>query len=176
LFRSIPRPIKCRLWHDAGRVLPGPHHHLHHAAAEHRQPLGEEDAMTVMAHTQARSRHVTPVRLGRIVGKVAIYALLIFWAFVSLFPIYWTFSTSFKKAANVMKGHLIPWIDYVPDWLGWRSLGLSPDTLFNTSTVRDEFLNRFENSVIASLSASTLAGVIGACAAFGLSRFEYKFG
>ena len=132
--------------------------------------------MTVMAHTQARSRHVTPVRLGRIVGKVAIYALLIFWAFVSLFPIYWTFSTSFKKAANVMKGHLIPWIDYVPDWLGWRSLGLSPDTLFNTSTVRDEFLNRFENSVIASLSASTLAVVIGACAAYGLSRFEYKFG
>ncbi|MBL9036283.1 MAG: carbohydrate ABC transporter permease [Rhodospirillaceae bacterium] len=129
-----------------------------------------------MAHTQARSRHVTPVRLGRIVGKVAIYALLIFWAFVSLFPIYWTFSTSFKKAANVMKGHLIPWIDYVPDWLGWRSLGLSPDTLFNTSTVRDEFLNRFENSVIASLSASTLAVVIGACAAYGLSRFEYKFG
>jgi len=132
--------------------------------------------MTAMAHTAARPRHVTPVRLGRIVGKVAIYALLIFWAFVSLFPIYWTFSTSFKKAANVMKGHLIPWIDYVPDWLGWRSLGLSPDTLFNTSTVRDEFLNRFENSVIASLSASTLAVVIGACAAYGLSRFEYKFG
>jgi multiple sugar transport system permease protein len=132
--------------------------------------------MTVMAHTQARSRHVTPVRLGRIVGKVVIYTLLIFWAFVSLFPIYWTFSTSFKKAANVMKGHLIPWIDYVPDWLGWRSLGLSPDTLFNTSTVRDEFLNRFENSVIASLSPSTLAVVIGACAAYGLSRFEYKFG
>lgn len=119
---------------------------------------------------------MTPVRLGRIVGKVAIYTLLIFWAFVSLFPIYWTFSTSFKKAANVMKGHLIPWIDYVPDWLGWRSLGLSPDTLFNTSTVRDEFLNRFENSVIASLSASALAVLIGACAAYGLSRFEYKFG
>ncbi len=121
-------------------------------------------------------RHVTPVRLGRIVGKVVIYALLIFWAFVSLFPIYWTFSTSFKKAANVMKGHIIPWVDYVPDWLGWRSLGLSPDTLFNTSTVRDEFLNRFENSVIASLCASTLAVVIGACAAYGLSRYEYKFG
>jgi multiple sugar transport system permease protein len=119
---------------------------------------------------------MTPVRLGRIVGKVAIYTLLIFWAFVSLFPIYWTFSTSFKKAANVMKGHLIPWLDYAPDWLGWRSLGLSPDTLFNTSTVRDEFLNRFENSVIASLSASALAVLIGACAAYGLSRFDYKFG
>ncbi|CAN0477570.1 unnamed protein product, partial [Phaeothamnion confervicola] len=105
-----------------------------------------------------------------------VYTLLIIWAFVSLFPIYWTFSTSFKKAVNVMKGHLIPWVDYAPDWLGWRSLGLSPDTLFNTSTVRDEFLNRFENSVIASLCAAALAVIIGACGAYGLSRFEYKFG
>ncbi len=132
-------------------------------------------ANIVGAGDRAR-RQVAPIRFGRMVGKVAIYALLIFWAFVSLFPIYWAFSTSFKKAANVMKGHIIPWVNYAPDWLGWRSLGLSPDTLFNTSTVRDEFLNRFENSVIASLCASTLAVVIGACAAYGLSRYEYKFG
>jgi multiple sugar transport system permease protein len=123
-----------------------------------------------------RSRHSGAAQFSRISGKVMIYALLIFWAFVSLFPIYWTFTTALKKAPNVMKGHLIPWVDFVPDWLGLRSLGLSPDTIFNTSTVRDEFLNRFENSVIASLSASALAVAIGSCAAYGLARFDYRFG
>ena len=24
---------------------------------------------------------------------------------------------------------MIPWVDFKPDWLGWRSLGLSPDTI-----------------------------------------------
>jgi multiple sugar transport system permease protein len=128
------------------------------------------------ARSHARPRHGAAARFSRVSGKAMIYTLLIFWAFVSLFPIYWTFSTSFKKAVNVMKGHLVPWLDYEPDWLGWRSLGLSPDTLFNTSTVREEFLNRFENSVIASLCAAALAIVIGSFAAYGLCRFDYKFG
>jgi len=108
--------------------------------------------------------------------KVITYGLLILWAFICLFPIYWTFSTSFKTAVNVTQGHLLPWIDFAPDWKGWRSLGLSPDTIFETSTVREEFLKRFENSVIASISASALAVLIGSCAAYGLSRFTYKFG
>jgi multiple sugar transport system permease protein len=66
-------------------------------------------------------------------------------------------------------------VDFKPNWLGWRSLGLSPDTIFETSTVRDEFLNRFINSIIAAIGASVLAVVIGALAAYGLSRFQYKF-
>ena len=112
----------------------------------------------------------------RTLGKVAIYALLILWSFISLFPIYWTFTTSFKTAVDVTQGHFIPWVDFVPDWKGWRSLGLSPDTFFEISTVRDEFLSRFENSIIASICAAALAVIIGSCAAYGLSRFDYKFG
>ncbi|WP_119300587.1 carbohydrate ABC transporter permease [Dongia deserti] len=108
--------------------------------------------------------------------RIIIYGLLILWAFICLFPIYWTFSTSFKNAVNVTQGHLIPWMDFVPDWKGWRSVGLSPDTIGQTSTAREEFLKRFENSVIASLSASALAVIIGSSAAYGLSRFSYRFG
>ncbi|HEY7766025.1 MAG TPA: carbohydrate ABC transporter permease [Aestuariivirgaceae bacterium] len=105
-----------------------------------------------------------------------IYAALLFWTFISLFPIYWTITTSFKTAVNVTQGHLIPWVDFQPDWKGWRSLGLSPDTFGRTSTVRTEFLKRFENSIIASLGAASLAVIIGSLAAYGLSRFQYKFG
>jgi multiple sugar transport system permease protein len=109
-------------------------------------------------------------------SRVLVYGALLFWAFVCLFPIYWTITTSFKSAVDVTQGHLIPWVDFRPDWKGWRSLGLSPDTLFETSTVRDEFLGRFENSIITSLGASILALVLGSLAAYGLSRFRYKFG
>ena len=109
-------------------------------------------------------------------GRTAIYGLLILWAIICLFPIYWTITTSFKMAPNVMKGNLIPWVDFTPAWLGWRSLGLSPDTIFAESTVRDEFMKRLLNSTITSVASSSLAVVLGSLAAYGLSRFSYRFG
>ncbi|MET0599642.1 MAG: carbohydrate ABC transporter permease [Mesorhizobium sp.] len=114
---------------------------------------------------------------GRFVaGRVAIYGLLILWAFICLFPMYWTVTTSFKVAINVTQGHLVPFVDFQPNWRGWRSLGLSPDTIGQVSTVRDEFVKRFTNSAITSLAASSLAIVIGSLAAYGLTRFPYRFG
>ena len=109
-------------------------------------------------------------------GRALIYGALSLWAFICLFPIYWTISTSFKMAPDVMQGHMIPWVDFTPKWLGWKSLGLSPDTIGAGSTVRDEFLHRFTNSVVISVSASVLAVILGSLAAYGLSRFSYKFG
>ena len=115
-------------------------------------------------------------RVKRLSGRTLLYGAALLWAFISLFPIYWTVTTSFKTAVDVTQGHLIPFVDYQPDWRGWRSLGLSPDTIGATSTVREEFVLRFENSIVASVGASLLAVVIGSLAAYGLSRFRYKFG
>ncbi len=112
----------------------------------------------------------------RIGAKTLIYAALLTWTFVALFPLYWTLSTSFKLGKDVTQGHLIPWIDFTPSWKGFQSLGLSPDTIFAVSNVRAEFLNKFVNSIIASAGASALAVVIGSLAAYGLSRFDYKLG
>ena len=122
------------------------------------------------------SPHDRAPRLGWFVGRVAIYGLLIFWAIICLFPIYWTITTSFKMAPDVMKGNMIPWWDFTPKWLGWKSLGLSPDTISAESTVREEFMKRFMNSLITSVSSSVLAVILGSLAAYGLSRFSYKFG
>jgi multiple sugar transport system permease protein len=120
------------------------------------------------ADTMLRARHI--------LSRVLIYGALLLWAFICIFPVYWTVTTSFKVAVDVTQGHLIPWIDFQPSWKGWRSLGLSPDTIGQSSNPRDEFLARFENSVLASIGASMLAVMIGSLAAYGLSRFEYKFG
>jgi multiple sugar transport system permease protein len=133
--------------------------------------------LVAVAQTQDRIRTRDPAERAKFVSsRVLIYGALLLWAFVALFPIYWTVTTSFKVAVNVTQGHLIPWVDFQPDWKGWRSLGLSPDTIGETSTVREEFLKRFENSILASIGASLLAVVIGSLAAYGLSRFEYRFG
>jgi multiple sugar transport system permease protein len=132
----------------------------------------------VVSHdaTTIEESAVTPAMKARLLtSRILIYATLLFWAFICLFPLYWTVTTSFKAAINVTQGHLIPWVDFQPDWRGWRSLGLSPDTVGEISTVRDEFIKRFNNSVITSIAASLLAIVIGSLAAYGLTRFKYRF-
>jgi len=43
-------------------------------------------------------------------------------------------------------------------------------------TVREEFLKRFWNSTVIAISASLLAVILGSLAAYGLSRFNYRFG
>src|SRR6202166_1896712 len=85
-------------------------------------------------------------------------------------------TTVFKSPTDVTQGHLVPWLDFQPDWKGWRSLGLSPDSIMGSSNPRDEFMSRFGNSIITSVGASALALVLGSLAAYGLSRFRYKFG
>jgi multiple sugar transport system permease protein len=124
-------------------------------------------------HDSPADRSFKPAR---VLSRVAIYGILILWAFICLFPIYWTITTSFKMAPNVMQGNLIPFVDFKPAWLGWRSLGLSPDTIGEVSTVREEFLSRFTNSLITAVTSSALAVALGSCAAYGLSRFSYRFG
>jgi multiple sugar transport system permease protein len=118
----------------------------------------------------------SPSRFVHLSLRGLIYAALLVWTFVALFPLYWTFSTAFKLGRDVTQGHLVPWFDYSPSWKGFQALGLSPDTIFAISNVRSEFLNKFVNSMIASIGASSLALLIGAPAAYGLSRFDYKFG
>ncbi len=111
----------------------------------------------------------------RALSKTLIYAALIVWTVIALFPIFWTFSTTFKVAKDVQLGHIVPWVQYQPGWLGLRAIGLSPDTIFNPSTPREEFIKRFLNSIQASIGASILALVLGSLAAYGLSRFQYRW-
>ena len=133
-----------------GDGLPRVDHRLRHAAARPRQPPHAPGHMkTAALPLQAAAGSRAASHGTHLTGRVLIYGALILWAFVCLFPIYWTVSTSFKTAANVMAGHLLPWVDFEPDWRGWRSLGLSPDTIAETSTVREEFVKRFANSVVS---------------------------
>jgi multiple sugar transport system permease protein len=133
--------------------------------------------VAIQAPVKGRPReHAHSGALGRAGGRVFIYAALIVWTFIALFPLYWTFTTAFKLGRDVTQGHMIPWVDFAPSWKGWQSLGLSPDSIFQSWQSRDEFIKRFVNSIIASVGASTLALALGSTVAYGLSRFNYRFG
>ena len=108
-------------------------------------------------------------RVWHILGRLVTYAILIVWAFICLFPIYWTITTSFKPNTAVIQGPTyLPYWDYEPTSLGWDAV--------TQGSQGEIFVKNFKNSLIISLSSSILAIVLGSMAGYGLARFNYKFG
>jgi multiple sugar transport system permease protein len=105
----------------------------------------------------------------RIVGRVLTYGVLLVWAFICLFPLYWTVTTSFKVAVDIYQRHIVPYLDFQPQRKGWDSVLLQ-------QVPREFFLKHATNTIVVSLSAAALATAIGSLAAYGLARFDYKFG
>ena len=106
----------------------------------------------------------------RALGRLVIYILLALWAFICIFPLYWTITTSVKSREAVIQGpKYIPYVDFQPDNKGWFPL------LYEAGA-RSMFLKHFQNSLIVSLLAALLAVILGSLAAYGLSRYRYKYG
>lgn len=99
--------------------------------------------------------------------RFLLYAIVIFWCFVCLFPFYWLFTTSFKKPLHVSRGpRYIPYVDYSPTGEHWQYL-------FDQQG--DVFFRHFRNSLIAATGSMALAVVIGAMAGYGLARYAYHW-
>jgi multiple sugar transport system permease protein len=106
----------------------------------------------------------------RLLGRVGIYAALIVWTVIFLFPLYWTVTTSIKLKEAVIQGpKLFPWIDFAPSNAGWFPL------LFEQGQ-RSAFVRHFQNTLSVSLIAAACAVILGSLAAYGLSRFQYRYG
>jgi len=99
--------------------------------------------------------------------RLFLYAIVIFWCVVCLFPFYWLFTTSLKKPLHVSRGpRYIPYVDYEPTGEHW-------EYLFNEQG--DALFRHFRNSVIAASGSTLLAVVIGAMAGYGLARYAYHW-
>ncbi len=99
-------------------------------------------------------------------GMVFSYILLAFWSFVILFPLYWIVVTSFKLPIDVDNGPFyIPFVDFRPTLDAWHYIffDLANDTF-----------RPYGNTVVVSLTSSTLALFFGSAAAYGLARFKYN--
>lgn len=123
-------------------------------------------------NNQPITYHARPSSLNpaRFLGRTSIYLALIIWAIICLFPLYWTATTSIKSREAVLQGpKYVPWVDFQPDQMGWFPLLYEPGQQAN-------FLRHFQNTLVVSLLAALLAVVLGSLAAFGLSRFQYRYG
>ena len=101
-----------------------------------------------------------------VAGAVLSYAVLLFWAFVVLFPLYWLVVTSFKLPFQVNEGPFyIPFADYQPSGHAWRYVFVD---------VFSDMVRPYVNTVVVALASSVLALVFGGTAAYGLTRFRYQ--
>ncbi|MCA9894373.1 MAG: carbohydrate ABC transporter permease, partial [Anaerolineae bacterium] len=121
--------------------------------------------------------------------SVLLYATVLFWCFIVLFPFYWLLTTSIKTQISVSRGPKylpsfeVPFItiidedgnevpyttpgDFTPTGQHWQDL---------FTRDRDEVVRHFRNSLIAASGSTILALIIGSMAGYGLSRFKYYWG
>ena len=99
-------------------------------------------------------------------AKAGAFLLLVAWALVVLFPIYWLFVTSFKTPYQVDKGPFyIPFVDFQPTLDAWRYILVE---------LGNDTLRPYTNTVIVGLTSSVIALVLGSAAAYALVRFTYR--
>lgn len=99
---------------------------------------------------------------------IVTYALLISWAILVVFPIYWTVTTSFKEKLDVFHGpKYVPWVDFKPVLKWWKRM---------FTVERSEVIPPFINSLIIASVSSLVAMLLGTMAAYALTRFQFKLG
>lgn len=103
------------------------------------------------------------IRLGKraqtIIGQVVAYIVLAIATIWVLFPLVWTFMTSFKNKSLVYR--IPPAWFFVPTFENYQALW-----------VKYPFPRYFMNSALVALITTTLAIVLGSFAAYSISRFS----
>jgi multiple sugar transport system permease protein len=100
-------------------------------------------------------------------GTFVMYALLLLWTFIVLFPFYWMVTTSFKRPLDVNRvPRYIPFVDFQPVLDHWE---------FILITQNEQVMRQLRNSVIAASGSALIVTVVGAMAGYGLSRFRYQW-
>ena len=99
-------------------------------------------------------------------AKFVSFLLLLAWAFVVLFPIYWLAVTSLKTPYEVDKGPFyIPFVDFQPTLDAWHYILVE---------LGNDTLRPYVNTVIVGLSSSVIALFLGSASAYALVRFTYR--
>jgi multiple sugar transport system permease protein len=99
-------------------------------------------------------------------AKLLAYVLLLGWAFVVLFPLYWLGVTSLKLPIQVNSGPVfVPFVDFQPTLENWRYIFVD----LWSDTIRP-----YINTVVVGLTSSIIALALGSSAAYALVRFRYR--
>lgn len=106
--------------------------------------------------------------MSRRLGTLITYALLLFWSLVVVAPLFWLVTTSVKEKNDVFLGpKFIPWVDFIPTGQWWVRL---------FTVERDAVLYPYLNSLVVASVSALLTTILGAMAAYALTRVRFKFG
>jgi multiple sugar transport system permease protein len=98
---------------------------------------------------------------------LASYVVLGFWMVVILFPLYWLLTTAFKLPIDVASGpKFIPFVDFQPSLHAWREMLVENGS--------DFVLRPYVNTLSIGVTSALLALLFGGCAAYALTRFDYR--
>lgn len=98
-------------------------------------------------------------------ATIFIYAMLLLWAFICLFPFYWMITTSLKRPLDVNRvPRYVPYVDYQPTLDHWEFLLVDEQA---------KTFRHFRNSVIAGVASCIISVIIGSMAGYALSRFKF---
>ena len=159
-------PGLSRLAHDRPRAIGGDRLHPALPGDHHRHRVrrlgARPDPSELMANPLRRRSPSTSRRQPR----SSSYVLLVVWAFVVLFPLYWLAITSFKLPIDVDRGPFyFPFIDFQPTLDAWHNILVE---------LGNDTLRPYVNTVVVGLSSALLALMLGSSAAYALVRFTYR--
>jgi len=94
------------------------------------------------------------------------FILALVWFFLSIFPLYFVLVTAFKPPLAVSQGPTyLPFVDFQPTLQAFRDA---------FAGLRGDFWGPIVSSVLVSVTATALAVLLGAMAAYALVRFEFR--
>ena len=102
-------------------------------------------------------------KTGRIVSKTVVYALLVFWGVVVLFPFYWMILTSIKSYSSYNA-------EYVPKFFTLSPTMQNYADAFTSVPLAKYFLN----TLIFTLATTAIMLIVIIPAAFAFARLEFK--
>lgn len=104
---------------------------------------------------------------GSLPAKIAVYAFLLLWALVTIMPLYWVFSTTFKDPEETRGFPPTLW----PRSFSLRNLFL---VFFDPEQHRALGLWPYLNSLIIALGTALLTAVVSFFAGFGFARYRFR--
>jgi len=94
------------------------------------------------------------------------YVLLLGWAFVVLFPLYWLAITALKTPLDVNGGPFyIPFRDFKPTLDSWHYIFVD---------LGEDTFRPYLNTVVVGLTSTAITVLLGSMAAYGLVRMRYR--
>jgi multiple sugar transport system permease protein len=95
------------------------------------------------------------------------YLILGVWTVIVLFPLYWLVTTAFKLPVDVASGpKYIPFVDFQPSMHAWHEMLVENGA--------DFVLRPYYNTISVGIVSALAALFIGSCAAYALTRFDYR--